>query len=369
MYIFAEPVTDETMANIQSANKTIVDQFEKNILGPEKPKGVDERQVTDSQWEDMEASVQDSLHQDELGLDQNMEARVSQSAQVAQSKEDPPRAPDESDYATKGGQYEAKSEDKVDILHTSHEEQSTGPELTPYQERTQQESKSTSIDDVDGAQNESTEKTSGSQETSPPSQKSFEIVSPVAESSTSAEHGIAAHKNTSDNGPELNSASLQQKEPSPKDEQTAQRRLPFDEKEKENFETQADDKFIDQIDHAPDNTGKVLAWTLTLRNKVNGAYILRPENLEQSDQWAIEYSLVEVPDDQRAWALYQACIARRKKKLDAVPEENAESVDYFVRNLRSMSQKGRKWRQSVDQDDSVKPLHVLGQSTARNLDV
>ena len=50
----------------------------------------------------------------------------------------------------------------------------------------------------------------------------------------------------------------------------------------------------------------ILAMTLTLRNKVNGSYILRPENLTKDDDWSVEYTLSPVAEERRAWALYQA---------------------------------------------------------------
>src|SRR5690242_7404706 len=37
--------------------------------------------------------------------------------------------------------------------------------------------------------------------------------------------------------------------------------------------------------------GPLMGWTVTIRNKVNGHYLPRPEQLEPEDNWEIEYNI------------------------------------------------------------------------------
>ena len=101
--------------------------------------------------------------------------------------------------------------------------------------------------------------------------------------------------------------------------------------------------------------------TLTIRNKVNGKFVLRPERLTAGDQWSIEYSLTEVDTETRARALYKACQGRRKKKHDKMETKNDEErLTGFLRRLRDLSMQGRKWRARQDEEDTKKPMQVLG---------
>ena len=104
----------------------------------------------------------------------------------------------------------------------------------------------------------------------------------------------------------------------------------------------------------------ILAMTLTLRNKVNGEYVLRPEKMTAGDEWSIEYSLAEVSEQPRARALYRACRRRRSKKMETslVPED-AEVVPSYIQSLRQMTAKGRAWRKKQDKVDRMGSVEVL----------
>ncbi|KAF2490658.1 Pet127-domain-containing protein [Lophium mytilinum] len=96
----------------------------------------------------------------------------------------------------------------------------------------------------------------------------------------------------------------------------------------------------------------VLGLTLTVRNKVNGNYVSRPTNLSPAEEWAIEYSLSEIPaENGRAVRLLQSLKARRQKALirEAV-DENANN--YYSKILQDFSNKGRAWRTKMDERDA-----------------
>lgn len=108
----------------------------------------------------------------------------------------------------------------------------------------------------------------------------------------------------------------------------------------------------------------LLAFTLTTRSRVNGAYVERPVNLSPTDEWQVEYSLAEISTPERAWALYEATKFRRRKVFDKAnkvaaegedgqgPEKNGRGrggeEDGYITMLRGLSQKGRDLRAEID---------------------
>ena len=133
----------------------------------------------------------------------------------------------------------------------------------------------------------------------------------------------------------------------------------------------ADGEWLDQVDKeqeevVPQGEGQdLLAMTLTLRNKVNGAHVTRPENLVRSDRWAVEYSLTEITSASRAWQLYRACQARRRKGLDNEGHDEADAAaSYYIRRLREMSTRGREWRKKQDERFSRESNVVLNGSAS-----
>src|SRR5207248_4902448 len=114
----------------------------------------------------------------------------------------------------------------------------------------------------------------------------------------------------------------------------------------EDTEASLDEEFLEDIskEHAAGEAGNILAMTLTLRNKVNDRYVTRPDELTKSDKWSIEYTMTEIESPSRAWSLYRACQARRKKALDdSIREEGNVARNYYIEKMRELSQKGREW--------------------------
>ena len=99
----------------------------------------------------------------------------------------------------------------------------------------------------------------------------------------------------------------------------------------------------------------LLAMTLTIKSKLNGKEVDRPTDLQYINKhsassaarptnknWTIEYSLEEVPKLERAWALYNSCKERRRKKFNDTEIEDKAS-NFYIERLRRMSREGRKW--------------------------
>jgi hypothetical protein len=83
----------------------------------------------------------------------------------------------------------------------------------------------------------------------------------------------------------------------------------------------------------------LLGLVLTVRSKVDGEYVERPERLRKNQDWTIEYSLTEKPTPQ-AWKEYTGAKIRRKKvygklnsNLDKTDPESTELSynDHYIR--------------------------------------
>ncbi|KAG9684962.1 Pet127-domain-containing protein, partial [Aureobasidium melanogenum] len=112
----------------------------------------------------------------------------------------------------------------------------------------------------------------------------------------------------------------------------------------------------------------LLGMVLTVRSKVNGVYVERPENLKKNHDWTIEYSLTDLKSGQ-AWREYRAAQARRRKtyqklnsRLDKSDPDSAELSynDHYINMLKDLSEKGRKMRATLDQKAANKPKIVVG---------
>lgn len=310
MYVFAEPVSEEQVTQIQNRNSEKIEEFENRILGLHQSKENSDDESTDktdrSEWDDLRANVEDAMDQDELNLDE--------APALTDTNGETRAAGTKKDEHSQTSNSSASDESKEDLDATES--------LTEVS--TQDESQPTTEDSVDQSQ---------SSDESKPSDAVQESASNQPEPENSAD-----------------------------DAASTQQGLASDPNKDEDFETEADTSFLEDMDHPDEEGGKeVLAMTLTLRNKVNGAFVLRPDALKPDDEWSIEYSLVEVPDPRRAWSLYEACQARRQKKLEApMPQEDADKVNYYIRNLRELSQRGRVWRDQMDESERGKPVRILG---------
>ncbi|KAI5268929.1 Pet127-domain-containing protein [Aureobasidium subglaciale] len=139
------------------------------------------------------------------------------------------------------------------------------------------------------------------------------------------------------------------------------------------------DRFVQEIEAisstsetAPksDDSGKpLLGMILTVRSKVNGIHVDRPEFLRKHHDWSIEYSLTELTSAQ-AWVQYRGAKGRRRKiyeklnKPDKTNPDNSEATynEQYITMLRDLSEKGSKMRAKLDQAAENKPTVVLGSS-------
>lgn len=126
-------------------------------------------------------------------------------------------------------------------------------------------------------------------------------------------------------------------------------------------ETEARQSIEEAADAAEAKDEELLGMVLTIRNRVNGSYVARPEHLDASDKWDVEYNLEELSDAQ-ARNLYAPLVNRRKKIL----ETDAESKDkgwqwLFEGNLKKTTAEGREFRKRENQLAKTRPVYVVGE--------
>ncbi|RYP69558.1 hypothetical protein DL771_006073 [Monosporascus sp. 5C6A] len=133
--------------------------------------------------------------------------------------------------------------------------------------------------------------------------------------------------------------------------------------EADNTPSSAEDaEKIDSHELPPEDAeqGELLGMVLTIKNKINGIYVTRPDNLSKHDEWVLEYNIEELPD-QRARRFYAQCKTRRRKALVDERDKDSEWYAMFQGQLEKRTQKGREWRARELERSQNKPVHVVGQ--------
>lgn len=103
--------------------------------------------------------------------------------------------------------------------------------------------------------------------------------------------------------------------------------------------------------------GPLAGWTLTIRNKVNGHYLKRPEQLEPEDNWQIEYHISDI-DDESVWKLYNATKERRRQLIGKDDEEENKGLANYRKIIQRYASRGRTWRAKQDQIDEQRGVQM-----------
>ncbi|EFX05692.1 mitochondrial mRNA processing protein [Grosmannia clavigera kw1407] len=105
---------------------------------------------------------------------------------------------------------------------------------------------------------------------------------------------------------------------------------------------------------------ELLGMILTLRNKVNGQYVARPEQLTKHDAWVVEYAIEEMQPATRTHSLYEMVRKRRRALLGPrQAKSTAFDRDYMAR-LQALSAKGRQYRKEENRTARKQPVRVYG---------
>ncbi|KAJ4991695.1 hypothetical protein SVAN01_02810 [Stagonosporopsis vannaccii] len=103
--------------------------------------------------------------------------------------------------------------------------------------------------------------------------------------------------------------------------------------------------------------GPLIGWTVTIRNKVNGQYLPRPEQLEPEDNWEIEYNIQEI-EDKAVWQLYNATKERRRQLVGLSDDETNKGLENYRKIIQRYASRGRKWRARQDQLDEERGVQM-----------
>lgn len=412
MYIFAEPMTEDQVMEIQNRNNAKIDDFERRILGLTGGDDGESREPQKDGWADIQANVEEAMEEDELSLDDASEDQepggedaedtardLAQSRLVEEgplyAKRDMAKADGAEASATVGddqddiedevdeadseeGQTEVEEEEQdveeEDEDEFDREEDAKEDETKEGEDQSEEdEARETDSNEIEETDSENYTEELSDKESEQQDQDLAAATDDTPENTSIEAEGNEDHNAESSEQGMLDSSTEKETESSPKHDAkpSSRRKLTSDPRDEEqDFITHADTPFLDNIEQehaeAASITSDILAMTLTLRNKVNGQFVLRPENLTGKDKWSIEYSLVEVSTQSRAKTLYQACQLRRAKRLEK-PEPTDEDtvVNEYVEQLRKMSQEGRKWRRILDEKDTEKPKQVLGKDLTK----
>lgn len=377
MYVFAEPVTEEQVAEIQSQNNAKIKEFERSILGltRENDSETDDAREVDPKWEKIQADVQKAIEKDELfddGSNQGQEA-IDEGAEVTEFTPIRPEVFEHGPlYATKSaadaddGTFAASAGNEEDEGDHEDEDDTDGEGECENKEEEEEEGEG----EGDLNENEEVEES-----------RRQEVPKALLEGETeiNAIDTVEAERTVDGDGTDekyptkfQNTTDLSREEPNddntpgatfgqqsindasePKDDEQCSRVPPDPEP---NAIVQADTTAMSSPSQ------DILAMTLTIRNKVNGEDVLRPEIMTAADEWSIEYSLTEIPTQSKAIALYHACKVRRRKKMESsLMPDDEDAVSGYIQSLRKLSRQGRRWRKKQDQMDRERPVQVLSE--------
>ncbi len=361
MYVFAEPVTEEQIQKIQTTNQESIADFERRVLGLNDGDSTDDTSPADKasakkEWAELQAKVAQQMDNDEMSSQENEAVRVVEvgtadgslgdSGSTSESLEHPDAVtPDAADDGEQQSEQQAVSVAEERYDGVSSESHPSDPVAHQPGSNTK------------GAAPANLEANGEQYETEPTGGKETEGESYDADRMQEIE-GAQKVAEMQENLLRVLNQSLSESERNPSEET-------------EDSKTPGDTRFLDSNDEEQASVipkgsdSSLLAMTLTIRNKVNGKYVLRPSNLAEDDNWSVEYSLAEVPTASRAWSLYGACQARRKARMDSSNTDNEDdaAANYYLRRMRDLSEKGREWRKVQDSIDQQNEKVVLGQSS------
>lgn len=119
-----------------------------------------------------------------------------------------------------------------------------------------------------------------------------------------------------------------------------------------------EDLLIDPVDTIQPG-GEVLGMVLTVRNKINGHYHQRPENLSGGSTWEVEYTIDELSNE-RANKIYAQLIERRRKALINKKDDPRAWDRGYKMKLKELSQAGHVFRMEENDMAKTRPVHVYG---------
>lgn len=406
MYIFAEPVEEKEIDKIQTSNKAEIDEFESRVLGLEKE--ASEEEIRQAEWDSLYSKVEETMDQDESGLaadeedavdDQNADSGVWDAEEMrkvedfikiaAQEDGTQDEAEDDEDEdhdLVEVDEEEAEKDDGIVEEHDDedvdeHEEgddedleESEEPNNSVGDQANESDlenyTEGDTVDEVDGDTSETSfegdkeevvsnnEFVADEQETHL-EQTPEEIIDPESNINLedhSEQTNVEEHEDSVQSEDSEAVASPEATSPDPNE--NAASTIPTSSPPDLNkLSTQDSNSPSEEKEQEVENN--MFAMTLTIRNKINGQYMKRPNNLTSSDKWTVEYSLAEVKEPERARKLYKMAKDRRGKTLKKSDRKNNTWNENYVGSLMSLAKKGKEYRKKLDKEEEGREKLVL----------
>ncbi|KAI9802870.1 MAG: hypothetical protein M1833_001469 [Piccolia ochrophora] len=395
MYIFAEPVTAEEVESIQSTNKSKIEEFERKVLGLEQGDEVPSAEVNDGAdkgWEALQTKVEEEMDEDELFPDRSARHSGSEEEEeegrgLRDSEDHLSQSEDSEESERSQGSTQnqtAASLTKDDSVDDDLEEADKENTTQGHIEEEGAEDKASEDLDLMGREARGDSKKNDDEaytqvknealDSSVREQEDESAATQVGGEVPEEANGDANTQSLEDEPQQTESGSETQSEVSEVfSSADLGEEIDATSPNAEDSASDGDGEFLNEVDQEQNETleqlesRSLLALTLTIRNKVNGEYVRRPEQLKQTDKWMVEYSLGEVTSASRAVGLYEACQTRRRNGL-AFTEEGEQASEH-VRRLRELSLKGRRRRRDLDRLEAKSAPVVMGVNPSAPADV
>ncbi|KAG7113873.1 mRNA degradation protein like [Verticillium longisporum] len=416
-YIFARPVTDEEVAQVQNSNQAAVAEFERKLMGIEQeeneaeaseldiePQPAQEEEMADTPeetrqqtlefWEEMQDKVEEAVENDALGVNHVREAIQSALEQSGLLK------------ARSAEEAQSYVESLLDALTGSQASDASKAAEDEYPAVSSELASPDTVNEVSAGEDSVTEGGQARLEFTEEPQSSVEeadSASSALESSTrssdlSLKELILRVAERIDNRPETEETTLTPEQAASEISKLGEFerllvKLVETKHEKSSSETTEDvapalspesnetpaeaaneasaaDKTAPAAEEQPkeepleDIVGdEILGMHLTVRNKVDNKYVTRPERPKDRSsrplRWTLEYSIEEIPA-QSAKRIYQSIQTRRKKALKSDSDDRSNQWrQMWQGKLQDMSQRGRRFRQKEDAHGRKNPVHLF----------
>ncbi|TVY55911.1 mRNA degradation protein, partial [Lachnellula suecica] len=344
MYAFAEPIEEKTIEKIQSSQKGKIEKFERDVLGLEPEK---DEQARLREWDDLQAKVEASIE-----FDQNDQGETGV----------------EDEYTHEEGEEDNEIHDAIE---EGHEES----QLEPFEEAQHDLEQSESDAEIAAAEEIILEDDADQdQENAPEEANALEGQEETSALEDNATEEIVDEDHSA--GPE-ESASVETEEPEVEDPVSTEMEEPELEETtpEQHLEASSSDMDNNPTDDSAASAAQesmeadamsaapkpLLAMYLTIKNKVNGDYVPRPEKLSSDDDWELEYAIAEIPDETKARKLLEGLRKRRSDVLARARDDGQFSAynSRYLQSIRKISNRGRSLRTAMDKKERDLPVKVL----------
>lgn len=362
-YVFAEPVTEEQIEEIQSSNAAKSREYERQILGLVGAEGVDQDpddRRSDEGWERLQAQVEEEVAGDDDALEDDTATLVDEATESAAD-----------DGALDGG-TETSAKESTEGVAEDETSDEDAQALTEDDEEAEEDGEAETVERaVDEDTGKQVSETSANEVTSQASAKDHVIdevsgdegiLDEQAELS-GGEDGVDRPADASGDSDHAHEAATDVSDGDETAGQSAE--PPARSIDVQDMPVHGDSAWLEQLGKKHGEMEEIaanrplLGMTLTIRNLVNDNYVKAPTHLQEGDRWSVEYSLGEIRTPSRTRATYEACKQRRKDLFESEDEE----ISNYTMNLYRLSDEGKRWREEHERKTAAERPVVLGQSS------